>query len=156
MYLGDVNNLLVGSSFVTPGGKLTCPLKRDHFKREISSSNHQFSGNMSVFRAEYSLDSINTQWKNKQLRLRLYETVKTQSQKENRNALVVEFNSLNPFQQQSHQPFSWSFCLVQILANCNHRFNRKVGLIFPYIIKKPLSNSSSSHNHGSGNQDLGK
>ena len=30
--------------------KLTCPLKRDHFLKEISSSNHHFSGDVLVFR----------------------------------------------------------------------------------------------------------
>ena len=30
-----------------PASKLTCPPKRDHFKKEISSLNHDFSGDMS-------------------------------------------------------------------------------------------------------------
>ncbi len=33
-----------------PSWKLTCPLKRDHFKEEISTSNHQFTGDTLSFR----------------------------------------------------------------------------------------------------------
>ncbi len=35
---------------VTPPKINECPLKRDHFKKQMSSSNHQFSGDMLVFR----------------------------------------------------------------------------------------------------------
>ena len=117
-----------------------------------------------IFCLEVSLNTVWVQFGNKhpmekqKLKQTIWETKGLNFQSPTKRwDLEVDFNSIHPFQQQSHQPCSFSFLPGPNSCNLRQKSTEKQDWFSLTSTKTiPLSNYTSSHDHGSGKQDLQK